>query len=195
MNNLKRSMVFIDASNLLSGWWEYCRSNKLIEKNKETDKEFLTKKISYERLIKEVTKNTDFIRGYFYDATPEPIGSKKMRFFDMLRSNEITVVTKKLRYKSIKCKHCSKVDNNVPYQKGVDVSLVTDLMGLAFEKAYDTAIIVSGDNDFVDAVDHIKSKGLKVWIVSFRSCLGEDIMRVADKVIHLDKMFEKIVYK
>lgn len=192
MNLCKKSMVFIDASNLLGGWWTYCKNNNYTSPNKTTSKQELTKKIDYDKLIKEITKDTDFIRGYFYDAVNEPIDSKKQGFFDKLRSIEITIVTKKLRHKSVQCKHCSTTDYNVPYQKGIDVALVTEVMSLATEKAYEIAIIVSGDNDFVDAINFIKSKGLKVWVVSFINSLGEDTMRSADKVIHLDKLFNNI---
>lgn len=41
----------------------------------------LTKKIDYSKLLKETTKDTDFIRGYFYDAVNEPIDQKKTRIF------------------------------------------------------------------------------------------------------------------
>ncbi|MCX6708995.1 MAG: NYN domain-containing protein [Candidatus Woesearchaeota archaeon] len=191
MSDKKKTMVFIDASNLLGGWWTYCKENGFVRTNNNGKKE-LTKKIDYSKLIKEITKDTDFIRGYFYDSVEEPIDGKKSGFFDKLRSLEITVVTKRLRFKDVQCKHCSKMDVHVPYQKGVDVSLVTDVMGLAFEKAYDTAIIVSGDNDFVDAINFIKRKGLKVWVVSFLNCLGEDTMRAGDRTIHLDKLFNNL---
>jgi len=153
----------------------------------------LLKKLSYDKLISEIICSTDLIRGYLYDTAPEPIGAKKQRFFDKLRSIGITIVTKKLRYKSVICKHCKQTDVNVPYQKGVDVSLVTDIMSLAFEDAYDIAIIVTGDNDFLDAVNYIKSKGKKVWITSFQASLGDDLMRAADRVIKLDDIFGSLV--
>ncbi|HYD03859.1 MAG TPA: NYN domain-containing protein [Alphaproteobacteria bacterium] len=189
--NIKKSMVFIDASNLSGGFKTYCLRNGYF-----TDingKKSINKKISYKNLISEITQGTDFVRGYFYDAAPVPLDSKRQGFFDMLRSLEITVVTKELRHKAVTCKHCSVTDSNVPYQKGVDVSIVTDVMSLAVEKAFDVAIIVTGDNDFVDALDFVKKKGLKVQVVSFNNSLGENTMRVADKVIQLDHIFTKII--
>ena len=188
----KKSIVFIDAGNLFKGWKTYCKKNGYITVNETSGKQHPSKRISYTKLIKEIIKDTDFIRGYYFDAVPEPIG-KKQRFFDMLRMNEITVVTKPLKYKAIKCRHCEKIDANVPHQKGVDIALATEAMNLAFENAYDLAIIVSGDNDFEDAIQHIKRKGKKVWVVSFIHCLGENIMRSADQVIRLDDLFDKIL--
>lgn len=189
---LKKSMIFIDASNLLGGWWTYCKNNRHTKLDSRTNRLELSKKIDYQKLINEIAKETDLIRGYYYDSVDEPLDARKEKFFDFLRSIGVTIVTKKLRHKSVKCKHCSTEDVNVPYQKGVDVALVTEVMSLANENAYDIAIIISGDNDFVDAINHIKSKGLKVWIVSFINCLGNDTMRAADKVIRLDQNFDLI---
>jgi nijmegen breakage syndrome protein 1 len=189
---IKKSMIFFDAGNLLGGWWTYCKRNSHTSEHPATKKLQLTKKIDYNKLLKEISIDTDLIRGYFYDAVSEPIDSRKSGFFDMLRGLGVTVVTKKLRHKSVICKHCNKGELNVPYQKGVDVALVTDVMSLANEDAYDIAIIVSGDNDFVDAINYVKSKGKKVWVVSFVNSLGEDTMRSADRVIRLDNEFSKL---
>lgn len=192
MVNEKKSMVFLDAGNLMGGWWTYCKQNGYVQINSKTNRLELTKKIDHEKLIKQLSVGTDFIRGYYYDSVEEPIDSKKQGFFDFLRSFSVTVVTKKLRFKSTECKHCKEKDVNIPYQKGVDVALVTDVMSLANEQAYEIAIIVSGDNDFVDAINYIKSKGKKVWVASFINCLGEDTMRAADRCIQLDKLFTVI---
>lgn len=138
-----------------------------------------------------LTEHTDFVRGYYYDACPYPIEDKRQRFYDFLRALQVTLVTKRLRYKAVVCKHCNVKDTNVAYQKGVDVKLVTDLMSLAQEKAFDVAIVISGDNDFVDAIEYVKSKGLQVCVASFRKNLGDDLMRVADSVIQLDRLMSK----
>jgi len=189
---IKRSMIFIDAGNLNGGWWEYCKSNGHIKNDPSKSGSFIYKKVSYEKLLKEISKNTDLIRGYYYDATEYPIDKKKQAFFDVLRRLEVTINTKPLKFKNVRCQHCGHKDYGIPYQKGVDVSLVTEVMSLAFENAFDIAIIVSGDNDFQDAVHHIKSKGKKVWIVSFQNCLGEDVKRAADRFILLDPIFDQI---
>ncbi len=47
-------------------------------------------------------------------------------------------------------------------EKGVDTSIVTDLLSLASEQAFDVAILVSSDADFVPAARWIQERGLKV---------------------------------
>ena len=47
-------------------------------------------------------------------------------------------------------------------EKGVDAALVTDLLSLAWQRAYDVAVLVSGDADYIPAVEYVQSQGLKV---------------------------------
>ena len=47
-------------------------------------------------------------------------------------------------------------------EKGVDAALVTDLLSLAWQRAYDVAVLVSGDSDYIPAVEYVQSQGLKV---------------------------------
>jgi hypothetical protein len=46
--------------------------------------------------------------------------------------------------------------------KTVDARIVTDLVGLACEGAYDVAILVSSDKDVIPAVEHIQANNFKV---------------------------------
>ncbi len=44
-------------------------------------------------------------------------------------------------------------------EKGVDAAIVTDLLSLAFRQTYELAILVSGDADFIPAVDYVQGMG------------------------------------
>jgi uncharacterized LabA/DUF88 family protein len=59
------------------------------------------------------------------------------------------------------CSNCSTPLRSSP-EKGVDAALVTDLLSLAWQRAYDVAVLVSGDADYVPAVEYVQSQGLKV---------------------------------
>jgi uncharacterized LabA/DUF88 family protein len=47
-------------------------------------------------------------------------------------------------------------------EKGVDTSIVTDLLSLAWVGAWDVAVLVSSDRDFIPAVDLLQTKGFRV---------------------------------
>jgi uncharacterized LabA/DUF88 family protein len=57
----------------------------------------------------------------------------------------------------------------VPRSKGVDAALVTDLLSLAWQRAYDVAVLVSGDADYIPAVEYVQAQGLKVINAAWRS--------------------------
>lgn len=75
------------------------------------------------------------------------------------------------RQRKIRCRTCGSETSECPacgeafrgaVEKGVDTALVTDLLSLAWQGAYDVAILVTSDADFIPAVEHVQAKGLKV---------------------------------
>ena len=80
-------------------------------------------------------------------------------------------------------------------EKGIDIALVVDMLSLGFHKAYDVAILVSGDGDFIPAVNVIKSLGLRVEVAMFMNALNPDLKRIADRFIALDELADKIEKK
>ncbi len=61
-------------------------------------------------------------------------------------------------------------------EKGVDAALVTDLLSLAWQRAYDVAVLVSGDADYIPAVEYVQSQGLKVVNAAWAS-KGHELRR------------------
>ncbi len=52
-------------------------------------------------------------------------------------------------------------------EKGIDTAIVTDMISLAWEDAWDVAILVSSDRDFIPVVDFLTTKGRRVINVHF----------------------------
>ncbi|MBI3956875.1 MAG: NYN domain-containing protein [Candidatus Kerfeldbacteria bacterium] len=63
--------------------------------------------------------------------------------------------------------HLMKYPNNVYHEKGVDVRLALDLAEGAFEKRFDTAILVSSDTDLIPALQRVRKHGKKVEYIGF----------------------------
>lgn len=47
-------------------------------------------------------------------------------------------------------------------EKGVDTRIVTDMMSLAWNRAYDVAVLVSADRDFIPVAEELQGRGIKV---------------------------------
>ncbi|HEV2837532.1 MAG TPA: NYN domain-containing protein, partial [Pyrinomonadaceae bacterium] len=72
----------------------------------------------------------------------------------------------------------------------LDVEIAVDMLSLAGR--YDTAILVSGDEDFVYAVNAVAYKGCRVEIAGFRSNTAPKLIDVADYFIDLGEIADRV---
>ena len=72
----------------------------------------------------------------------------------------------------------------------LDVEIAVDMLSLAGR--YDTAVLVSGDEDFVYAVNAVAYKGCRVEVAGFRSNTAPRLIDVADFFIDLGDIAELI---
>ena len=70
------------------------------------------------------------------------------------------------------CPHCQSILTRT-VEKGVDTTLVTELIQLAVDNVYDKAVIISGDADFVPAIEYIQRRGKYVIHGGFKGEANE----------------------
>lgn len=58
-------------------------------------------------------------------------------------------------------------NNGVYHEKGVDVNMSVDMLVGAYEKTYDTLILISSDTDLIPAIKKVKDLGKKVEYFGF----------------------------
>src|SRR3989440_2664205 len=88
-----------------------------------------------------------------------------------------------------RCPSCG-ADYDYTTEKRVDTRLVADLIHYAANSAYDAAVLVSGDDDFVPAVEAVNALGKQVWVATWSAeelssalrvrCFGQ--LRLSDGV-------------
>lgn len=78
--------------------------------------------------------------------------------------------------------------NECHEQKEVDVALATRLTALAYDSDCDVIILVSGDRDFVPAVEEAQRKGKIVEVASFDKSISERLANAADRYTRLDRL-------
>lgn len=69
------------------------------------------------------------------------------------------------------------------FKGNLDTEIVLDLVNTV--QNYDVAFLCSGDSDFERAVDLLRSRGKRVYIVSSRAQISRELSYVADKPIFL----------
>lgn len=94
----------------------------------------------------------------------------------------------KLRYMGFRIVAREAYDENRHEQKEVDVALACEIVSHAFRDSYDVAILVSGDRDFVPAIQHVQASGKRVEVAAFANSVGEEIKRSADRFHELERL-------
>lgn len=89
--------------------------------------------------------------------------------------------------RSGRCTACG-TDYEYTTEKRVDTRLVADLIHYAANDAYDAAVLVSGDADFVPAVEAVGALGKQVWVATWSAEeLSKDLRVKCFGHIHLSE--------
>jgi hypothetical protein len=89
-----------------------------------------------------------------------------------------------------KCPHCEEILRWAP-EKGVDTAIVTGLLSLAGEKAFDAALLVSSDTDYLPAVESLQARGFKVINATWANH-GHELARACWASFELDSILTKL---
>lgn len=77
--------------------------------------------------------------------------------------------------------------------KGDDICLAVDLVSGAYENLYDTALIVSGDEDFVPAIKKAQKLGKKVENIYFCTTSSSYLKKTCNSSFCIDKKTAKLI--
>ena len=173
MENQEKVMIFIDGSNLYHILKEiYKDSRKLMT-------------FDFEKFANYLTKDKKLIRIYYYTAPldrnkNEETYKKQQQFFEKLRKIQ--------NFELVLCRMQKDKINAGRYMvKEDDIHIAVDMVKLAYNNAYDTAILVSTDGDFVPAIEAVKEKGKRVENVGFKVKFSWHLKQKSDRFYQLSK--------
>jgi len=173
-----RAVMFIDNSNIF-------QNLKLVRPGYRID---------YKKLHKKIEEGGEIWETYFFAAEREGAPREtQTAFFEVLRRElNYNIVLAGLKVKTVTCRFCGQT-HEAYIEKGVDVGLATRLLSLLYSNAFDTAIVVSGDGDYVEVVREVRRLGRKVQIVSFRESLSKELANLSSSdPIYLDDIANEI---
>lgn len=113
-----------------------------------------------------------------------PVDLDQVKFAEYLRKAGIQVHERELKD--------LRTGEKKRKEKGVDVALATDVLSMAWEDAFDVAVLISGDADYAGAVGKVLSKGKNVEVMAFRGTLSEELRKIALRIIYLDDIVNAI---
>jgi uncharacterized LabA/DUF88 family protein len=137
-------------------------------------------RIDYSKFSNELLKDIPLLRTYYYHClpyqSPNPTEEQRAEFASaerfhrsLSRLPSFTVRRGKLAYRGTD-------ENGRPVfeQKRVDIALATDLVMHATKRLITHAVLVTGDSDFIPAVETAQSEGVQITLFYSRSCLPHD---------------------
>jgi len=169
--NRGRIIVFIDNSNIFGG------------------QNAVGWRIDWEKLIQKLEEKGDIWQVHFFASENDPPRAIQTGFYRHLKESlNWEVHLYELGQKSVHCNHCG-LRETVKTEKGVDVGLATKMMSLAVNRAYDTAILIAGDRDFLETTQFVKGQGLRVEVVGWRDSMSPQLEAESSApTLYLDNM-------
>jgi len=163
---MERIIIFIDNSNIFKGFQKY------------------NIKANYEKLKNLITHGRKLDNIFLYEGVVYPMSPEKKNWYKELTSRSGYVI--KVSF--------DKIATGGAIEKKVDIKIAIDIISLAYEDAYDTAVLVSGDGDFVPIVKKVKDLGKNVEVWAFRYSLANSLKRELEKenVNYLDQILSEI---
>lgn len=158
-----RVAVFIDAANII-----YCY--------KDTGW-----KIDLKKLKKYFEEKCALAAIYYYSAYLED-NIRQQSFLEMLSRKGFILRTKKI-------KKIIDDSGNVMLKGNCDTDIVVDAVSTL--ENYDTAVLMSGDSDFVSLANLLKGKNKKVVVISMRGHVARELIQASDHYCSIDKFKEK----
>jgi uncharacterized LabA/DUF88 family protein len=134
--------------------------------------------IDYAKLLNFLRGESPLLRAFFYTGVDER-AERQQGFLLWMRRNGYRVVQKEL-----------KTFPDGTKKANLDVEIAVDMLSLVGN--YDTAILVSGDEDFAYAINVIAYKGVRVEVAGFRSNTSPRLIDVADRYIDFDTVIAEI---
>jgi uncharacterized LabA/DUF88 family protein len=195
---MSRVRIFIDFWNFVLGIRDYKPSYR----------------VDWEKLpgvlVQQATTGPNgFYEGTCVYASINPKSQKDLRLKDFLSNTinrmpgyEIKIFERKPKKNPV-CQECHVEIKNCPscnsllertVEKGVDTAIVTDMLQHAWDNTYDVGVLLSGDRDFIPAVQFLNRKGKKIIHASFTN-LGQELANECWKQIDLQNFTGQLEYK
>lgn len=171
----ERVAVFVDGANLYHSIKAYYRGV-----------------LDYGKLLSTALDGRDLLRATFYiveKQEAEDTGARSFvynlnRFGYKVRSKPLIV------HES----YSPEGERSISHKGDWDIGIIMDMVRLS-DRA-DTYVLVSGDGDYVEAVEYLQSeKGLRVEVISAIQCTSQDLIDVCDTHTDLSEIPDLFRYE
>ena len=163
---MEQIVIFIDNSNIFQGFRKY------------------DIKVDYEKLKNVITKNRKLHEIILYEGVIYPMSPGKKKWYKDLKNNSGYIIKTSF----------NKIALGARIEKKIDIKIAIDMISFAYEKKYDTAVLVSGDGDFIPVVKKLKEMNRNVEIWGFKYSIANALKEELEQenINYLDDVLSRI---
>ncbi|HEY0088602.1 MAG TPA: NYN domain-containing protein [Candidatus Lokiarchaeia archaeon] len=163
---MERIAIFMDNSNIFQGFRKY------------------NVKVDYEKLKNLIIKDRKLHEIFLYEGVLYPISSEKKKWYKDLKNKSGYVIKASF----------DKITYNNTIEKKIDIQIAIDVISLAYENAYDTAALVSGDGDFIPVIEKLLELKKNVELWAFKYSLANALKEKLDSrnIYYIDDILNEI---
>ncbi|AEB10871.1 NYN domain-containing protein [Marinithermus hydrothermalis] len=161
---MDRIAIFMDGSNLYKGLVSTLGPDY---------------RLDFVRFIESLVAGRKLLRAYYYNAplpSEDPASKAHQSFLNYL---------KRVPYVAVRLGRLERRGDTF-VEKGVDIQIAVDMLRLAYARAYDVAVLVSGDGDFAEVVRVVQDMGMQVENTTFQALSSYRLAQQADRFYPLD---------
>jgi len=149
--------------------------------NKVLENDFNRPRIDYYKFSELLCDpNYERLRTYYYNCMPFQDYSTDEENSRYLAMEKFIHSLKRLPRFEIRLGKLERI-NGAFVQKRVDILLAVDLVRLSWGEQIKTAIIITGDSDFVPAVEAAKDAGVLVQLYYSKSSIHDELLSAVDE--------------
>jgi len=145
-------------------------------------------RVDFRKLVEALAKDGAIWQTYFFASEEDPPNSDQTNLYKYLRlALHFEVNLYPLRKRQMRCNACGNEWSSYS-EKAAAIGMATTLVSLAYNNAFDSAILVTGDSDFLDPIRTVKNLGKKVELAAWRDSIAQDLeMEASDDIFYLDE--------
>ncbi|WOC32872.1 MULTISPECIES: NYN domain-containing protein [Caproicibacterium] len=192
---MQKAMVFIDFENFNIAITDYYNKD-FTERAPRLDYNLVPSE-----LINELPNHSELVKTFLFAPKPDDFlmqdekrkkcydwinGLKNQKYFTVIEGEHSARPTHGYTYDTM------NIDDPRSYyvvEKGTDINLSAHLITKAFHNSFDTAVIVSGDSDYIPVLDILNTMGKTTISVGVKGQNLFKLRRHSDDIVVLDRTF------
>ncbi len=194
-----KAMVFMDYENFEINKNNYYRS--LVAEGEKANYPKLDYNVLPQKVVEQLKTPHLLVKSFLFAPKPDDFlmkdsrrasnynwinGMKNQDYFTVVEGRHSARPVSGYTYQTM------SIDNPASYyvvEKGTDVNLGAHLITKGFMNAYDTAIVMSGDTDYIPVLDILNTLGKSVVVVGIKNQNMTQFKHHSDEQIILDENF------